>query len=220
MRLIKIIPILYSVLFIINLCEAKSNSIMTTQSSNVIKGSSTKAYKDVYKNQNTYIGGSVCTYAALASSIVGLMAENEVPLFIAGTFTIASPILVHSSHSKARNIAKQLVLEFPQNDSLQIIFCNSKKYYGFGFIPMGGAIAFSTAAIPTSLLVDDSAGPFFYTLAAICLITRNVLWSKAMKGYLSIAQHASQNTAMTKLSFSSKYDPSKKTGGLSLNFHF
>lgn len=220
MKLTKIIPILCSVLFIVYLCDANPDSNKKVQSSNIIDGTSKIMHQNISKYQNLYISGAACSYVSFASSIAGVLSENGAPLCIAGSFMIATPILIHTSHSKARHISRQLVYDFPKNDSLKILYNNSKRYYGFGFIPMGGAIVFSTLAMPTSILIENSTGPFFYAMAFICLVTRDVLWNKSMKGYLSIAQKAAKDRKAVKLSLSTKYDPNKKIGGLSFNIHF
>lgn len=192
--------------------------ITKTQSANI-----ENSYTVDMKNyQSLYISGAVCTYSAVLANLIS--ASNgglEIPFITSISFGAISPVLIHIGQGKAKNKAEKIVELLPENHELRDEYQTSRFFYFSGFAPMAGAIIFSSAAMPATFLSDDKTlGPTMYGLAFLSLITRDLLWGRAMKGYKNIAQNAPVRDKKIQLSISPRYDSNNKSGGMAFNLHF
>lgn len=178
--------------------------------------------KEMKGNQTLYISGAVFTYSAVAANLFSTMSEVSEPLFISSIILgSASPILIHIGQGKARNKVDELLKDFPEDHKLVKQYAYSRKLYFSGFAPMATGIVFSTFAMPTTFLHDDSTlGIAMYALAFFSLGIRDALWGKAMRNYIDIAEKVEVEDSKVSFSVSPKYDIKDKIGGLALNIHF
>lgn len=214
-RIKKILPIAIILYF---------SSIINGQDSLSINNLSVNASLNQMKSyQGLYISGAALTYSSVLLNLSSVAMEDvsEILFLSSISLGVTSPILIHLGHGRARNKAGDLVDALPSGHKLKDKYNKSRIFYFAGFAPMAGAIAFSTLAMPASLLNDDPAiGGAVYCLAFASLFARDVLWGKAMKGYVEIASEVEKEDKGLEISFSPQYNIENRSGGLALNLHF
>ncbi len=206
---------------LIFICAISFETIAQTSSENVKKDTLSILSKKVKSYQDLYIAGATCTYVAVVANMVSSSTSGlEGALITSASLGAISPVLIHIGQGKARNKANKIVQTLPEGHELKGEYLISKNFYYLGFIPMVSAIITTSSAMPATLISDNSyLGPSMYGLAFLSLITRDLLWGKAMKGYKTIAKNASDDKSNASISFTPQYSSKNKSGGLAFNIH-
>ena len=132
-----------------------------------------------------YCTGASLTYTSLALSILMFATdvyEDDllVPMMSAGIGGLA---FNHTGLIFSTAQARKIMKSYPENSAEYQELTQYRRNYFLGLLPMAGALTFATIAPPIGYSTNSRGNTiFFYGLTCLCLVIKDVLWSKTAFG--------------------------------------